>query len=114
MTPDLFVKIGDVVKIVDWGQLYSTYQIAATHMKLKNFKYGYNGVDFRKNKDIIFTVINTYQSGKILAITDGAVDLIIGRVGVTLTEKLPLIPEKAKVPQLFDINNLYSYTDIAE
>jgi len=110
MTPDLFVKIGDAVKIVDWGQLYSTYQTAATHMKLKNFKYGYNGTD-RRGKDFIFTVIDTYQSGNVLAITDGAVDLIIGRVGVTLTERLPLIPDKAKMPQLFDMNNLYPYTE---
>jgi ABC-type amino acid transport substrate-binding protein len=109
MNLDVIVKIGNTVKIINWGQLYSTYQAAATYMKLKKFKQGYNGPD-RRGKDIIYTVVNTYQSGQILAITDGIVDLIIGRTGVTLTERLPLIPEKAKGPQLFDADNLYPYT----
>jgi hypothetical protein len=100
------IQIGDLVKIINWGQLYSTYQMAASYMKLKKFIQGYNK---RSHKDIIYTVINTYNNEKILAITDNTVDLIIGVGGVELAKKIPLIPEEAKVPQLFDINNLYPY-----
>ncbi len=41
-------RVGDVVKIVEMGRLYSTYKDMAQIMKLKNFQYAFTpeyGVD---------------------------------------------------------------------
>jgi hypothetical protein len=105
MNRNEIIKIGDNVKIIAWGRIYSSFQTAAIFMKLKKFVYGYNK---KSHKDTIYTVINTYSNNQILAITDEIVDLIIGVEGV---EKIILIPRVPEEPQLFDINNLYPYTD---
>jgi hypothetical protein len=115
------IRIGDIVKIIDDGVTYTTYEEAAVAMGLKNWIYGHS----RSTKNRYYneyTVVGMFEhpiykgDRSILGITNGVEEFVIGAQGVELIseqKKIPLIPEEAKGPQLFDINNLYPYTDIA-
>jgi hypothetical protein len=115
---DTKIKIGDIVKIIDDGQTYTTYQTAAKAMKLKNWISWHS----RSTKDRYYNeymVVGMFahpylKEINILGITNGIEDFVIGVDGVKLiseTKENPLISEEVEVPQLFDINNLYPYAD---
>jgi len=114
---DTKIKIGDTVKIMDDGETYTSYETAAKTMKLKNWKSErFPSNSYRYGN--VYKVVGTFERPQmydLLGITNGIEDFVIGDKGVELISSgTPLIPEKAKVPQLFNINNLYPYTDIAE
>ena len=118
---DTKIKIGDIVKIVDDGETYSSYKIAAKAMGLTNWISGH--LRSLKNRYVnLYEVVGVFERPRmginvlgIIGITNGEEDFVIGINGVeVISSAPPVIPEKAKGPQLFDINNLYSYTDIAE
>ena len=119
---DTKIKIGDIVKIVDDGETYVSYEIAAKAMGLTNWISGH--LRSLKNRYVnLYEVVGVFERPtphnskffKIIGITNGEEDFVIGINGVeVISSAPPVIPEKAKGPQLFDINNLYSYTDIAE
>jgi hypothetical protein len=103
---------------VDEGEMYTSYETAAKTMQLKNWKSEYfPSIRYRYGN--VYKVVGTFERPRtgdgILGITNGIEDFVIGDKGVELISSAPpVIPEKAKGPQLFDINNLYPYTDIAE
>lgn len=103
-------NLGDKVKVIDDGLLYSAYEEAAKVMGLKLWKaYKYD-----LSRDKTYLVLNDFQhdrSGKrLLGITDGTSDYIIREDGVKVVELGTILettqPEKTVEVQFFDINNL--------
>jgi hypothetical protein len=109
-------NLGDIIKIIDPGLLYAAYDTAAKVMGLKKWKAYKN--DVNKNKTyLVLNDFNHHKSGKrLLGITDGETDYIIGEEGVEVvesgTELKHIILEEAITPEqkctleYFDINNL--------
>jgi hypothetical protein len=103
-------NLGDKVKIVEPGRLYSAYDTAAKIMGLIKWKVYESDID----KDKIYLVLNDFEhhkSGKrLLGITDGRHDFVIGEEGVTVVDPgtimEPSPPEKKIEVQYFDVNNL--------
>jgi len=102
--------LGDKVKIVEPGRLYSAYDTAAKVMGLKLWKCYYDDLD----KDKVYLVLNDFnhhkhKSSRLLGITDGRHDFVIGEEGVTVVDPgtimVPSPPKKIEV-QYFDINNI--------
>lgn len=105
-------KIGDLVKVIDWGEYYSSYEDLAKEMKL--IKWKKNVIPSDKNTE--FLIINSmkhqHTSDIILAITDGICDFLIGQRGVEVTvagsiETVEEIPIKKEDKKYFNIENLY-------
>ena len=109
-------NLGDKVKIIEPGLLYSNYDTAAKIMGLIKWKGYANDLD----KDKVYLVLNDFEhnkSGKrLLGITDGKKDYIIGEEGVIVVNldydweiketSITTKPEKPIEVQFFDINNL--------
>lgn len=109
-------KIGDKVIVIDDGKLYSSYDNAAKVMGLKLWKEYYNKI----NKSNIFLVLNDFMHHKsnrrLLGITDGLNDFVIGEEGVKVVESGNKLPSNIKEEDItseqkyslvyFDINNL--------
>ena len=109
-------NLGDKVKIIEPGLLYSNYDTAAKIMGLIKWKGYANDLD----KDKVYLVLNDFEhhkSGKrLLGITDGKKDYIIGDEGVIVVNldydweiketSITTKPEKPIEVQFFDINNL--------
>lgn len=113
-------EIGDTVKIVDYGETYTTHQSAALTMKLKNWVSGH--CVSTKNRYINeYTVVGEYFkesirmkqfcSERILGISNGVEDFVIGVRGVKIIKKGKVKIEKPIEPQRFDENNLYNFND---
>jgi hypothetical protein len=100
------------------GETYITHETAARKMQLKNWTPN----RFRSTKNLcnnVYKVVgifdrSIYNTRDILGISNEIESFVIGPRGVKLISRPPLIPEEAKAPQLFDINHLYPYIDIAE
>jgi hypothetical protein len=109
-------NLGDKVKIIDPGLLYSNYDTAAKVMGLKKWKVYQNNLDKNKTYLVLNDFIQPKTNTRILGITDGINDYIIGERGVEVTEpgtvSNPIIleeeitPEKKCTLEYFDINNL--------
>jgi hypothetical protein len=108
------INIGDEIKIVDWGYLYTTYEEAAKKMMLKNWISEHKGSTKNRflNKYIVVGRIqnSSRENVTVLGVTNGTEDFVIGSEGVELIPK-SIISEETKLPQLFDANNLYPYED---
>jgi hypothetical protein len=106
------IQIGDLVKIIDDGEIYPDYEEAAVAMGLKNWISERLGSTQNRYDLNEYTVIGMFPPQNIFGITNEIEDFVIDGKGIQLiakSKKLPLIPEEAKGPQLFDINNLYPY-----
>lgn len=109
-------NLGDIIKVIEPGLLYSAYDSAAKVMGLIKWKAYQNDLD--KNKTyLILNDFEHHKSGKrLLGITDGKSDYIIGEDGVEVVESgtvlNPIILEEAITPEkkctleYFDVNNL--------
>jgi hypothetical protein len=109
------IKIGDLIKIINWGEVYPGYETAAKAMKLKNWILEYSGPT-KNSYGNIYRVVGVYNashaSRRILGVTNEIEDFVINEIGVELAVKskyIAIISKEAKTPQLFDINNLYPY-----
>jgi len=105
------INLGDKVKVVESGRLYSAYETAAKTMGLKKWKCYYNNLSY----DTTYLVLNDFMhlrngNKRLLGITDGEHDYVIGEEGVEVTEPgtiegSPPVEAIIKV-EYFDINNL--------
>jgi len=110
------INLGDKVKVINAGRLYSAFEQAARTMGLTKWTCYYNNLSSTK----IYLVLNDYTHSKhgkrLLGITDGEIDYVIGEEGVEVVESgtplNPIILEEAITPgqkcalEYFDINNL--------
>jgi len=113
-----FPRIGDVVKIINWGQLYSSYKQAARTMGLTKWKDEPNAPLTTSDYDSKFyTVLNDYAHSytheRILGITNGTRDFVIGEKGVQVVGRAPTTNQQEEIiePQKFDENNLYAFAE---
>ena len=100
--------VGDVVRIVNAGALYTTYKEAAKKMFLKNYAYASTRVYKDLDYIIVGVMIHHFTREYIYGISDGEKEFIIGGyglklVGKALEEKIELSPSK------FNIDSLYEF-----
>lgn len=103
-------NLGDTVKVVDRGRLYSAYTAAAKIMGLIKWKCYYNNLRTDKEYLVLNDFNHLVSKKRLLGITDGEHDFIIGEEGVEVIEPKDLKETTAFSEHLsleyFDINNL--------
>lgn len=109
-------QIGDLVRVINWGQLYSSYEEAANKMELKKWKRDAEPPHY--TDQTLYTVLNDFHHGftheRILGITNGTRDFVIGEKGVQViksAESTTNQQEEILEPQKFDENNLYAFAE---
>jgi hypothetical protein len=110
------INLGDKVKIIDSGRLYSAFEQAAKTMGLKKWKRYSNGLSHTKTYLVLNDYTHSREGRRLLGITDGETDYVIGEEGVEVvepgTELKPIILEEDRTPEqkctleYFDVNNL--------
>lgn len=115
---DLTPKLGDTVRVINKGSIYSTFESAARTMGLKLWKYGNSAV----RTDVLYLIINDYLVDgrkRILGITDHKIDYIMDEAGVEIVDPSYIFSKVDSVRKsikqsgiLFDVNNLDLYEEI--
>jgi hypothetical protein len=111
------INLGDKVKVINAGRLYSAFEEAAKTMGLLKWKCYSNILSNTKIYLVLNDYIHSKEGKRLLGITDGETDYIIGEEGVEIVEsgtelKFINITEeditsKQKCSlEYFDINNL--------
>jgi hypothetical protein len=110
------INLGDKVKIIDSGRLYSAFESAAKTMGLIKWKRYSNGLSHSKTYLVLNDYTHSKEGRRLLGITDGETDYVIGEEGVEVVEEgtplNPIILEEAITPEVkctleyFDVNNL--------
>jgi hypothetical protein len=101
-------EIGDVVRIVNSGALYTTYKDAAKKMFLKNYAYASTRVYKDLDYIIVGIIKHHFTKEYVYGISDGEKEFIIGGYGLKLVEKA--LEEKIELsPSKFNIDSLYEF-----
>ena len=104
------ISIGDLVEIINWGQLYSSYDEAAKKMNLKHWTAC--GCPNKDELHITYYVIgemkhSNFKDETIFGISNGFKDFILSESGLRLIENKYSRPE-SKI-QRFDPQTLYHF-----
>lgn len=87
------MELGDVVKITDEGQIYSTYNKMADIMNLPHWKSGTCGSKF---KDHPFVIVGVYGSRTCYGIDNGITSLVVNKAGLQVVCEVKIFLNKIK------------------
>lgn len=83
-------NLNDVVYVSDLGKLYSTYRVAAEHMKLTKFEYNKRIQGVLEGVVVAMCRHQNYPHPNIYAVEIEGVQFVIGETGLTLVKSAPI------------------------